>query len=251
MTTDWLIAGGGVGGLTLAVTLARCELSFLVLEKDAAADVGAGLLLAPNATTILKELGLLDASLKKGHRTEFWSLLGQSGGILREIPTEPSGPPALSVHRADLLALLRANIPTASLRNGMSVAGIKIANDGVTLSLADGSTVSGRALIGADGMRSVVRQQTFPDKPLRYRGYVGWRGIAPFVPQGYERGVLRESWGQGGRFGIAPVGGLLRRSICGIPGAPHGPGPFDSKTIEDDGMDCSDGKSGGPGQYGI
>jgi 2-polyprenyl-6-methoxyphenol hydroxylase-like FAD-dependent oxidoreductase len=65
--------------------------------------------------------------------------------------------------------------------------------------------VAGKALIGADGIRSLVRRHLFGDKALRYRGYVGWRGIAPLVPPSYANGGLTEAWGRGGRFGIAPV----------------------------------------------
>jgi 2-polyprenyl-6-methoxyphenol hydroxylase-like FAD-dependent oxidoreductase len=59
-------------------------------------------------------------------------------------------------------------------------------------------------MVGADGVHSRVRASVLGDGAPVYRGYVGWRGIAHCVPPGYE-GILSESWGPGGRFGIAPI----------------------------------------------
>ena len=83
-----------MGGLTLAVNLAQHGLSFLVCEKqEQAADTGAGLLLAPNATRILRKLRLLNDVLSIGHATSCWYILNQSGAVLRKIHIDADGSP--------------------------------------------------------------------------------------------------------------------------------------------------------------
>lgn len=206
MKVKWLIAGGGVGGLTLAVALARQEESLLVCEQNAhSAEAGAGLLLAPNATRILQRLGLLAEIMQRGRPTTAWYLYDHAGTRLREIKMPADAPPAVSIHRAELLSVLRSLLPSGSVQQNQQVVAISELPHQVTLRCAAGEAATGEGLIGADGLRSVVRQHLFGPQPLRYRGYVGWRGVAPFVPPAYQQGVLSESWGPGGRFGIAPV----------------------------------------------
>ena len=207
MASAWLIVGAGVGGLTLAVTFAQQDVAFLIYDQEEyGVELGAGLLLAPNATRILGKLGIYSEVLRVGHCTTRWYIQNQSGAILREIRLDAQGLPAISIHRADLLKLLRCQLPDGCLRYNVALKTVRELGHEVELSMTDGCVVSGQALIGADGIHSVVREHLFGYRPLRYRGYVGWRGIASFVPKGYEEAVLSETWGPGGRFGIAPVG---------------------------------------------
>ncbi|MBY0503241.1 MAG: FAD-dependent monooxygenase [Bryobacteraceae bacterium] len=193
-----VIAGAGIGGLTLAVALARRGLEAEVWERAPVIEpLGAGLLLAPNATRILRELGLLEEALDTGRAVNRWRLLDQRGRALQEIRV-PATTPGISIHRADLQRLLLRYVPHVHL--GDAVAGYSPAADEVSITFASGQTRRGRALIGADGIHSVVAGAGEPV----YRGYVGWRGIAPIMPDGYG-GSLSESWGAGGRFGIAPI----------------------------------------------
>ncbi len=203
---DWLIVGAGISGLTLAVKLAQAGVPFSVYEQEKKGlGSGAGLLLASNATRILQKLGLLEPALEMGRPTTRWYVQSRSGAILREIRIDTEASPALSIHRADLLHLLRSRLPEDSLHMEIGVKSMRGSGCFTDLSLSDGAVVSGKALIGADGIRSVVRRHLFGDDRLLYRGYVGWRGVAPFVPEGYQDGKLSETWGPGGRFGIAPL----------------------------------------------
>jgi 2-polyprenyl-6-methoxyphenol hydroxylase-like FAD-dependent oxidoreductase len=66
-------------------------------------------------------------------------------------------------------------------------------------------SASANLIIGADGARSIVRRLVFDALPPRRLDYVGWRGMVNWVPEKWKSGRISETWGDGGRFGIAPV----------------------------------------------
>jgi 2-polyprenyl-6-methoxyphenol hydroxylase-like FAD-dependent oxidoreductase len=74
------------------------------------------------------------------------------------------------------------------------------------VTLVSGETLAADALIGADGLRSAVRTDRFGPHAPRYAGYVGWRGVCPWIPPDYQGDHLSESWSEGKRFGISPMG---------------------------------------------
>lgn len=92
------------------------------------------------------------------------------------------------------------------IRLGCMVNAAALLTDGVRLDLADGRRMTARRVIVADGAHSLVRGCLWPGREPRYCGYVGWRGLVEHVPEGWESGRVSESWGDGRRFGIAPVG---------------------------------------------
>jgi 2-polyprenyl-6-methoxyphenol hydroxylase-like FAD-dependent oxidoreductase len=200
-----LIAGAGIGGLTLAAALHQRGIAFQVLEQAASIDpIGAGLLLTPNASAVLERIGLLQAALTRGRATHHWRILDERGGVLQEFHLPPDGLPGISIHRAGLQELLLHSVPAERVRLGAAVLGFSQDALSASLLLKDGAIVKGDGVVGADGLRSRVRAGIFGEQPPTYRGYVGWRGVAEFVPDGYA-GILSESWGRGGRFGIAPI----------------------------------------------
>jgi 2-polyprenyl-6-methoxyphenol hydroxylase-like FAD-dependent oxidoreductase len=96
-------------------------------------------------------------------------------------------------------------LPDGVVRTGAAVAGIESRAEGVFAVLEDGEKIRGRALIGADGLHSVVRRALFGDGPPRYAGYTSWRGVTrrpASVPPGYAT----ELWGRGTRFGYLGIG---------------------------------------------
>jgi 2-polyprenyl-6-methoxyphenol hydroxylase-like FAD-dependent oxidoreductase len=200
-----LIAGAGIGGLTLAAALHQRGIAFQVLEQAASIDpIGAGLLLTPNATAVLEHMGLLQAALTRGRATQHWRILDERGCVLQEFHLPPNGLPGISIHRAALQELLLQSVPAERVRLGAAVLSFSQDALSASLLLSNGATVKGDGVVGADGLRSRVRAGIFGEQQPIYRGYVGWRGVAEFVPDGYA-GILSESWGRGGRFGIAPI----------------------------------------------
>jgi salicylate hydroxylase len=129
-----LIAGGGIGGLSTAIALAREDIEATVLERSTfTEESGAGIQLGPNATRILRALGVLDLLLPSACRPEaIWLFDGLSGRRLAEVPLGDTaerryGAPYITLHRADLHAGLRAAADAAapvSLTSGFDVSGI-------------------------------------------------------------------------------------------------------------------------------
>ena len=197
MTEDRvLIAGGGIGGLTTALTLEQIGVRALVLEAvREMRPLGVGINLQPNAVRELADLGIGEADLDRvGLPAKEWALVGLNGN---DIYGEPRGHAAgyrwqqYAVHRGRFHMLLHdrvlERIGPDAVRLASRVAGYRKTGDGVTalIERADGTTeaVQGRLLIGADGIHSTVRAQMHPDQPpIHWGGAVMWRGTTMAKP---------------------------------------------------------------------
>ncbi|MBL0696724.1 FAD-dependent monooxygenase [Comamonas sp. JC664] len=205
-----LVAGAGIGGLTLACALRRAGLSVTVFERSEALTwVGAGITVQMNATAALRRIGLCDEVARAGACPTDSAILRPSGSALTRLPVariqEELGLPLVCIHRARLQAVLLAHAGEENVQLGRSVTAFHDDGQAVTVRLSDGSAVTGDALVGADGLRSVVRGALLGDAPLRYSGYTSWRGVCPDVP-GVTPGLVSETWGPGARFGVVPIG---------------------------------------------
>jgi 2-polyprenyl-6-methoxyphenol hydroxylase-like FAD-dependent oxidoreductase len=206
-----LIAGAGIGGLTLACALRHAGLAATVFERaDALRRVGAGIIVQMNAAVALRRIGLCDAVAEAGASPTDSAILQPSGEALTRLPVaqlqRELGAPMVCIHRARLQGLLLEHAGPEHVQLGRAVTGFQDSGTGVTVTLSDGSTATGDVLVGADGLRSVVRQGLLGDEPLRYSGYTSWRGVSPTVP-GVRPGQVSETWGRGARFGVVPIGG--------------------------------------------
>ncbi|QAT86043.1 FAD-dependent oxidoreductase [Corallococcus coralloides] len=206
-----LIAGAGIGGLTLACALQRAGLRATVFERaEALRPVGAGIVVQMNAAVALRRIGLCDAVVAEGERAEQTLILDSTGARITAVDVrslqEELAIPMVAMHRARLQAVLRAHAgPEEAVRLGVSVTGFEDDGARVTVTLSTGETVTGDVLVGADGLRSAVRTGLLGAQPTRYSGYTSWRGVCPgadLVPAGQ----VTETWGPGARFGIVPIG---------------------------------------------
>lgn len=206
--TPVLIAGGGIGGLAAALALQQRGISAVVCERaPELREIGAGLLLSPNAVHVLRLLGVLNEAMAHSRMIDEWRILDTHGRFLHRLhPSRGKRLPALSLHRAALQKLLLARLHPTCLRLGFEVAAFSETATSVQVTSLSGTRIEGSALIGADGLRSCVRRAGQNDDPLRDCGYSGWRSVVPFIPSGYEGGWLSESWGEGKRFGVSPLG---------------------------------------------
>jgi 2-polyprenyl-6-methoxyphenol hydroxylase-like FAD-dependent oxidoreductase len=203
-----VIAGGGLGGLAAAVALLREGFQVAIFEKSAELrEVGAGLSVWPNATRVLQKLGLLDEALRRSELIEHLGLRTWRGERLWEIAVRGRcETPAICIHRADLMAILKSRVPEESVHLGERLVGFDEREAEVTARFSSGRTAQADALIGADGIQSTVRALILGESKPIYRGYQAWRGVAQCAPAGHPSTTAIEFWGHGKRFGMESLG---------------------------------------------
>ncbi len=196
-----LIAGGGIGGLALALALARTGRRSLVLEqRDTLAEEGAGIQLGPNGVRVLRRLGVADALQPMVGEPEALHVHdGRTGRVLAVLPlgrwiSERHGAPYWTVHRRDLHdALLRTASaePSITLHTGFSVIGAIQSADAVDVASEGGDRAAGAGLVGADGLWSRVRHLVGPARAPQFVGSTATRTVIPAAMAGRlaERGV--------------------------------------------------------------
>jgi 2-polyprenyl-6-methoxyphenol hydroxylase-like FAD-dependent oxidoreductase len=201
------IIGGGIGGVAAAVALHRAGIGVTVYERATALrEVGAGMMLWPNATRVLRELGLLERVVAVSGASEHFLVRTSSGRILMDIPLGQFEVPALCTRRAYLLDALISVLPAASVRLNHYFDFFERRRYGVAVHFAGGASADHDIVIGADGIRSRVRSQLLGLHDPIYRGYTVWRGLAR-LPGTVPSGSNSETWGRGKRFGILNTGG--------------------------------------------
>jgi 2-polyprenyl-6-methoxyphenol hydroxylase-like FAD-dependent oxidoreductase len=201
------IIGGGIGGVAAAVALHRAGIDATVYERASELrEVGAGMMLWPNATRVLKELGLLERVAALSGPNRHFLVRSSAGTILMDIGLGHFEVPALCTRRSDLLDALISALPAERVRLGHDFGYLERQKSSVGIHFSNGVSVEHDFLIGADGIRSRVRSQLLGVHEPIYRGYTVWRGLARLtgaVPGGSNS----ETWGRGKRFGILNTGG--------------------------------------------
>src|SRR5436190_6257384 len=201
-----VIAGAGIGGLTLGCALSRSGREFRIFERAAELrPVGAGIALSANAFQALAYIGLEERVRRCGCELAVADLCELSGRVLLSTRLGDLGPGGtVAMTRTGLQQALLAALGTA-VETGRCIVGYKSAPDGVRVRLADGEELDADLLVGADGLHSAVRRAMRGDERPRYSGQTSWRGLVTSVRLPREDRVI-ESWGPGQRFGIVPVG---------------------------------------------
>ncbi|HEU4397955.1 MAG TPA: FAD-dependent monooxygenase, partial [Actinomycetota bacterium] len=174
-------------------------------------EVGAGVLLWPNAMRVLQRLevgaAIEDAGAVAANAAFRSSRGAPLGAGLAERVVARIDAPTVVVHRGLLQTILLAALDQHVLRLGARCVGVAQDAEGATVSLADGSTEHGDLVVGADGLHSQVRTVLVGDGRPRYSGYTAWRAVVPLDRSLADRLRPGESWGRGCLFGVAMLGG--------------------------------------------
>ena len=184
------IVGGGIGGLTLGLALREHGVNAEIYEAaPELAEIGAAVAQSANATKILRRLGLLDQLTAVA--TAPTELIYREGRTGRRIAGHPVrndgwyeakfGAPYYGVHRADLQRVLGSAFGGQHLHLGCKLANLTEDADEVHLEFADGRSASADIVVGADGIRSTVRNWISGGDDLTYTGTSGFRGIVPWT----------------------------------------------------------------------
>ncbi|TXL61320.1 flavin-dependent oxidoreductase [Aeromicrobium terrae] len=217
--TEVLIVGAGAGGLILALSLheigVSCRVYDAVPELKA---VGVGINLLPHAVRELDELDLVPALDQVGIRTKDASYYNRFG---QHIFTEPAGEaagypwPQFSLHRGDMqmvfLDAVRERLGQDSVVTGHRLVDVDLHDDAVTAHFVDPQgnelpSVRASMLIGADGIKSVLRSTFYPDEgdPI-YSGLTIWRGATPMPPFLSGANTIRIGWMSVGKLMVYPI----------------------------------------------
>jgi salicylate hydroxylase len=215
--TRILIAGGGIGGFTAAVSLLQRGFSVEIMERaPELGEVGAGVQNSPNTVRVFHALGLWpeiekDCSAPEARVVRLWNT-----GEGPKTPTRNAdfiakyGFPFINMHRADLHRALVDGVKRerlGTIRLNANCVGFEQDANGVTVTLEGGEKVRGSAFIAADGIHSQMRRQMYGPSKAKFTGGIAWRGLFPVnrLPQ-EMRDRNGETWlGENGHFTVYPV----------------------------------------------
>lgn len=184
------IVGAGMGGMAVAATLLQAGFDIQVYEQASRfGRIGAGIQMLPNSMKVLRGIGVEErlrqvAFMPHSHLNRVWD----TGEVKRELPMPEDlyGAPFLCMHRADLHDALSSAVPMERIQLNKKLVGLDQAGGPVTLRFADGTTAKADAVIGADGVHSVVRGIIVgPDAPI-HRGRIAYRAVfdSSLMPSG-------------------------------------------------------------------
>src|SRR5256886_6739026 len=201
------IIGGGIGGLTAALALRQFGFAPEVFEQaPELLEVGAAIIMWPNAMRVLHRLGLGESVRQHGGVVEQTLWLNRDGKLLNHVWLPKTDAPAVAIHRADLQHALLHALPQDSIRLGHVFEAYEQLSDRIVAHFSDRPSFECDVLIGADGLHSRARAQLLNDGPPTDRGYTAWRGVIPYTPRSLTPATAIEIYGRGQRFGIGPIG---------------------------------------------
>src|SRR5229473_410585 len=193
------IVGAGMGGLAAAGTLRLAGMNVQVYEQAPQFErIGAGIQMMPNSMKVLRRIGIEDR-LRRVSFQPYSHLNRESdtGQVIRELPMPESlfGAPYLCMHRADLHEALASVVPNGIVHLNKKLVGLDQHGGQMTLAFADGTRVRADAVIGADGVHSLVRDLIIgPDAPL-HKGRIAYRAVFPASLMGAKDiGRSRTKW---------------------------------------------------------
>lgn len=203
------IIGAGIGGLTTALILHKRGYPVNIFEgAEALKPVGAGILIASNAMQVFEKMGIRDQVENAGHRVSSMKITDTQ---FRNISVtdltafeRKYGVCNVAIHRGDLQNILARQLGHQYIQLSKRLVQIE-RSSGFQLTFEDHTTIESAIVIGADGLKSRVRNQVFRESTLRNAKQTCWRGFCELeLPSKYNHGTL-EAWGRGKRFGFVKM----------------------------------------------
>jgi 6-hydroxynicotinate 3-monooxygenase len=180
------VVGAGLGGLTAAGFLQRAGFAVKVYEQAPAfSRIGAGIILSANVTKVLRRLGLEQGLIEAGIKSQqYISRAWDTGETLYQIVFDAEmerrfGGPYVHIHRGDLHGVLERGVAPGTIAFDHQLSAIGETSDVVRLTFANGATAEADIVIGADGIRSKVREFVVDNSPPQFVGVAAYRAIFP------------------------------------------------------------------------
>lgn len=212
-----VVVGGGVAGLAAAAALLRRGARVTLLEQAAGfLEVGAGIQISPNGARVIRALGQGDALAQAALRGDAVVLRSaRHGAEVVRLKLPDTGPGFHLFHRADLVALLEQGCVGLERRFAAHVVSANAHGPRPSVTLANGESIEGDLLIGAEGLHSVLRGELNPKTPRApfFTGQVAWRALVPCTPDASRE--VQVFMGPGRHLVSYPLrGGSLRNIVA-------------------------------------
>jgi 6-hydroxynicotinate 3-monooxygenase len=203
-STRIAVVGAGLGGLTVAGFLQRAGFAITVYEQAPTfSRIGAGIILSANATKVLRHLGIEQDLIAAGIKAECYiSRAWDTGATQYKIEFDAEserryGGPYVNVHRGDLHAVLEKAVTPGSIAFDHRLIDLRETTGGIQLVFENGTVVEADLVIGADGIRSKVRDVLIGPEPPRFSRAVAHRAIFPTERlRGFEIPDCTKWWGR-------------------------------------------------------
>jgi 2-polyprenyl-6-methoxyphenol hydroxylase-like FAD-dependent oxidoreductase len=209
---DILIQGAGIAGLTLAIAVIQKGYTVRVVERAGGlSEIGAGIWMAPNPMQVFDQLGFANKITTAGWMIHRLTLQDYNGEILQvsdlSAVSKLFGFETVALHRSLLQRVLSEQLPSGVVKFGTEVKSLIQGTDSVSVLLTDGSRIEARIVVGADGVRSSIRQLAALGGKTRYSGSSSYRAIARgarLLSPDLDHDAY-EIWAKGCRLGFSKI----------------------------------------------
>lgn len=208
MTID--IIGGGIGGLTTAIALEQKNIAARIFESaEEIKPIGAGIILANNAMQVYDKLGLKKVIEENGNYISSIKITRANLKMISKVDLsyfeKKYKVKNIAIHRGTLQQILINKLKATELILNHRLNKIELTQLGSLLRFENGKLIESSTVIGADGIKSIVRQNLFPNNTIRNAKQICWRGVTEFKLPNKYKNELNEAWGKTDRFGFVQI----------------------------------------------
>jgi 2-polyprenyl-6-methoxyphenol hydroxylase-like FAD-dependent oxidoreductase len=204
------IIGAGIGGLTTAIALEQKGIKTRIFEQaERIKPVGAGIILANNAMQVYEKLGLRKIIEENGNPISSMNITKSNLKPLSKIDLtyfeQKYNTKNIAIHRGTLQQILIDKLKSTRINLNHKLTSIVEYTNGYYLKFENGEQIQSSAVLGADGLNSIVRQNIFPNNSIRNANQICWRGITECELPIKFKNELNEAWGKSERFGFVQI----------------------------------------------